>query len=359
MGLLIAFFLLSIILSFLCSVWEAVLLSITPFYVNKKVREKSSIGGQLEAYKKDIDKPLSAILTLNTIAHTVGAIGVGAQAGKLFGANDFNLGVVSLSYESVIAGLMTLAILILSEIIPKTIGANMWQTLAPFTIRSIRILIIILFPLVWLSQWVTKRLKKDKSRSILSRSDFAHLAEAGVKSGTLDSSESKIIQNLLILRKLVVRDIMTPRSVMVVAEEDITVEQFDKDFQPINFSRIPIYQDEQQDKITGFVLKDDIYIELAKDHHQKKLQEIRRDILFVHDTDSVPTLMDTLLRNKEHISIVVDNYGSVAGLVTLEDIFETLLGLDIVDETDEITNLRSFARGQWKERAKKLGLLPS
>jgi CBS domain containing-hemolysin-like protein len=197
MGLLIFFFLTSICFSFLCSIWEAVILSVTPSYVNRQVQEGTATGKLLQAYKQDIDKPLSAVLTLNTIAHTVGAIGVGAQAGKLFGTSTINLGITSLSYESFIAGAMTLAILILSEIIPKTIGANMWKELAPFTVRSLRVLMWVLFPFVWMSQLITKALKKDKERSVFSRADFAALTSAGLESGALDKSESKIIQNLL------------------------------------------------------------------------------------------------------------------------------------------------------------------
>ncbi len=352
MTLLILFFLLSIIFSFLCSIWEAVLLSVTPSYVKRIQQEGSPIGALLQSYKDDIDRPLSAILTLNTIAHTVGAIGVGAQAGKIFGSAYLDLGFTSISYESIIAALMTLAILILSEIIPKTIGANMWQTLAPFTVRSLNVLLWILTPLVWMSQRITKSLKKDKARSVLSRADFAAMAQAGEEEGTLDRSESNIIQNLLRLEKLRARDVMTPRNVMVVADEEQTLEEFWQTHQPLSHSRIPVFK-EKSDHITGMFLKDHLLEALANDQNQKQLKEIRRDILHVNNTEPLPKLLDHLVNSREHIAIVYDEYGSVVGLVTMEDIFETIMGLEIVDETDTIENLQRYARRQWEARAKE------
>ena len=352
MGLLIIFFLLSITFSFLCSIWEAVILSVTPSYVSRKVQEGSATGKLLQAYKKDIDRPLSAILTLNTIAHTVGAIGVGAQAGKLFGSSYINLGLVNLSYESIIAGLMTIFILILSEIIPKTIGANMWSSLAPFTVRSLKVLLIVLRPFVWVSQGITKTLKKDKGRSVLSKADFAAMATAGLESGALDKSESVIIQNLMRLENLVVKDIMTPRTVIVMADENQRLFDFYQKNKPFQHSRIPVYR-EKQDHITGLILKDELLIEIAEDRHNKKLIDIRRDIPFVPDDVELPRLLDIFVSGNAHIAMVNDSYGSVVGLVSMEDLFETLLGLEIVDETDQIEDLQRYARKKWEERTGK------
>ena len=215
MTLLIVFFIISISFSFLCSIWEAVLLSITPSYVQQKVTEGGSIGKSLQEFKKEIDRPLSAILSLNTIAHTVGAIGVGAQAGKVFGgANSLNLGLLELSYETIIAGVMTLAILVLSEIIPKTLGANYWRRLVPFTVRSLKIIMFLLGILVWLSQAITKRLKNNKGESVLSRADFAAMASLGKDSGALQARESSIIDNLLKFETVTEKDIRTPRTLM-------------------------------------------------------------------------------------------------------------------------------------------------
>ncbi len=356
---LFLFLFVSISFSFLCSIWEAVILSITPSYINRKTQEGNAIGPQLQALKRDIDKPLAAILTLNTIAHTVGAIGVGAQAGRLYGSQSLNLGIASLSYESIVAGAMTLAILLLSEIIPKTIGANMWKRLAPFTANSLKLLLGKLSPLrpfVWLSEKITKSLKKEKGRSVLSRADFAAMASVGLESGAIDQSESTIIQNLLRLKTLQIKDIMTPRSVMVMAEETQRLSEFYEENKPLRFSRIPIYK-EKNDHITGFILKDDLLLNLAEDHHEKRLNEIRRPLVFVQSSDPLPKLLDTLVQQGKHIAIVIDTYGTVVGLVSMEDLFETILGLEIVDESDTIDDLQQFARKQWEERAKRLGLL--
>ncbi len=356
MGLLLFFFIFSIAFSFLCSVLEAVLLSITPSYVRGRLMEGSALGHQLSEFKKDIDRPLSAILTLNTIAHTVGAIGVGAQAGKLYGSNYFDLFGLHLSYESVVAGLMTLAILILSEIIPKTLGANFWKTLTPFTVFTLRILIFILYPLVWISQLITRNLKRDKSKSILSRADFTAMADVGAESGALDQSESKIIRNLLRLKDLTVRDIMTPRTVIVSAEESQTCKEFHESHPELRFSRIPIYQN-TSDNVTGLVLKDEVLEQLAEDRYEVMLRDIKRPIHVVDDQMHLQLLFEHLTKNRAHIALVVDNFGSVAGLVTMEDLLETLLGMEIMDETDAVEDLQKVARKIWKNRAKNLGLI--
>lgn len=352
MTLLIAFFILSITFSFLCSIWEAVLLSITPAYVQNKVSEGGKLGKSLQNFKEEIDRPLSAILSLNTIAHTVGAIGVGAQAGKVFGANSLG----PLSYESIIAGLMTLAILVLSEIIPKTIGANNWKNLVPFTVRSLNILLIILFPLVWLSQAITKRLKNNKGESVLSRADFAAMARLGKDSGALQARESSIIDNLLRFEKIKVKDIMTPRTLVKSAEQSTTVSAYYEANKDSPFSRIPVYET-NADHITGFVLKDDVLQKVAEDEDHVPLNNIKRDIVAVQDERTLPGVLEDLIAKQSKISTVVDQYGSLLGVVTLEDVIETLLGLEIVDETDKAADLQQLARKKWEERAKKTGLV--
>jgi CBS domain containing-hemolysin-like protein len=356
MGLLIIFFLLSIIFSFLCSVWEAVLLSITPSYANRKLQEGSPTGILLQEYKKDIDRPLSAILTLNTIAHTVGAIGVGAQAGKIFGDSSFDLGFVHLSFESVIATVMTLAILIASEIIPKTIGANNWKSLAPFTVKSLRFLIIALKPLVWVSEKITKTLKKDKDKSVLSRADFAAMVQVGEVSGAIEQDESTIIRNLMKLESLTVRDIMTPRTVMLLVNQDTKAKDFYKANPTLRFSRIPIYE-EAQDHVVGMVLKDEILKQLVEGRNELQLKEIARPVVAVRDSLTLQELFKTLTEQRMHMVIVVDEYGSLVGLVTMEDLFETLLGMEILDESDADADLQALARKRWEERARKTGLI--
>jgi len=352
MATLLFFFILSIVISFFCSMWEAVILSITPSFISRMQNEKPRVGKTLLRMKDDIDRPLSAILTLNTIAHTVGAMGVGVQAGKLFGTHQINIFYLEMTYESIIAGAMTLAILILSEIIPKTIGANFWKQLTPFTVRSLEILLIFLAPFVWLSKWITRLVKTEKGRSVFSRADFAAMADAGLRSGALDREEKSIIQNLLRLEKIKVRDIMTPRSVIIMVDEKMTMKEIYEELKPMVFSRIPIYQ-EHPDNITGVILKDNLLENLAQDRHSVMAVELKRDVLFVEDNFTVAKLMDTLIVNREHLAMVADDFGSVVGLVTMEDLFETLLGLEIVDESDKVEDLQKLALERWKKRANR------
>lgn len=349
---LILFFVVSIIVSFLCSVWEAVLLCVTPSYVSRMESEKPAIGKLLRRFKDDIDRPLIAILTLNTAAHTIGAVGVGIQTGKLLGAQYLDLYLFDISSETLIAGLMTLAILILSEIIPKTVGASFWERLTPFTVRSLKIIVVILAPVIWLSKWITRLVKDKHGLSVFSRADIAAMADAGLKSGALDQDEKSIIQNLLRLENLKVKDIMTPRSVILMADEDLTLAEIYNDLKPLQFSRIPVFKD-QPDNITGLILKDSILENLAEDRHMKKAAEIKRDILFVEDEYTVAKFMDTSILNRQHLSIVADKFGSVVGLVTMEDLFETLLGLEIVDESDKVEDLRKLARERWENKTGK------
>ncbi|MGR8948847.1 MAG: CNNM domain-containing protein [Gammaproteobacteria bacterium] len=358
MTLLILFFVLSIVVSFLCSIWEAVLLSVTPSYVNSTREQGGFTGRKLTEFTEDIDRPLSAILTLNTIAHTVGAIGVGAQASKVFGS-DAGLSILgfNIGWASVIAAVMTLAILIFSEIIPKTIGANNWRELAPFSVRSIDLLITALGPFVWLSQGITKRLKTDKSKSVYSRADFSAITNVAEESGALALSESTIIKNLLRLDEIAVNDIMTPRTVMITANEDMIARNFYKSKgNNLRFSRIPLFQ-EKKDNITGYVLKDDILVRLIESEEQTQLKELRRDILHIKPDLPLPKLFDVFTENREQIAIVLDDYGSLVGLVTMEDVVETLLGLEIVDEMDAVEDLQQLARQRWQERAKRVGLI--
>ena len=358
MGLLFGFFFASILFSFLCSILEAVLLSITPAYVGIQEQTDSHIAADLVRFKDDIDRPLAAILTLNTIAHTVGAIGVGSQAALIFGESMLEIaGVPIISLEALIAGLMTLAILIFSEVIPKTIGANKWEALTPFTIASLKIMLVVLAPLVWTSQYITRHLKKDKDKPVLSRTDFLAMAKLGTKSGVLEESEQTIIHNLLRFSKVLVKDVMTPRIVVNTASEEITVREFQNVNSNLPHSRIPVYR-EKNDNITGYVLRDDILLNLAETQDHILLQALRRDIVVVHRTVPIPDLLDTFLIKKEHMALVVDEFGGMEGIVTMEDIIETLLGLEIVDESDNEADMQALARSNWERRAKRLGIIP-
>lgn len=349
--LLIIFFLVAILFSFMCSLWEAVLLSITPSYARIKLQEKHPIGLHLQDFKDNIDKPLAAILTLNTIAHTVGALGVGGQATAIW--SETNPLITSL----VIPVLMTLGILILSEIIPKTIGANYWEELAPFTVKSLLLIMTLLAPLIWMTQLITKALKKDKSKSVLSRSDFLLMTEIGEEEGMLHETESSIIKNLLRFNSIEAKSIMTPRTVVNAAPEEMTLQEFFEQNPALQFSRIPIFHDNTKDKVTGYILKDDLLASLINGKKDQPLVSLRRDMMVVHEDTLITELHNDLLEKNEHIALVVDEYGGMSGIVSMEDVIETLLGLEITDELDSNEDMQVLARKNWQKRAKALGLL--
>lgn len=357
MGLLVTFFLVSILFSFLCSILEAVLLSITPAYVGIQEQNETRIANDLVRFKSDIDEPLGAILTLNTIAHTVGAIGVGSQAAVIFGETNVELlGTSIISWEALIAGLMTLAILIFSEVIPKTIGANNWESLTPFTVSALKIMLFVLAPLVWLTQYTTRHLKKDKDKPVLSRTDFLAMARIGTESGVLEEQEQTIIHNLLRFSRVRVKDVMTPRIVVIAASDAMSIGKFHEQNEKLPFSRIPIFH-ERNDNVTGYVLKDELLLNLVEDNDSKTLNDLRRDIIVVHKTLAIPELLDTFVNKKEQIALVVDEFGGMDGIVTMEDIIETLLGLEIVDESDNDEDMQVLARKNWEQRARRLGII--
>jgi len=341
MALLITFFLLSIFFSFLCSVLEAVLLSITPSFVRRQEKQNSKLFLKLKIFKQDIDRPLSAILTLNTIAHTVGAIGVGAQATVLFGSSAWSFLGLNISVEGLIGAGMTLAILILSEIIPKTIGANNWERLAPFTVWTLNLLIKVLWPLVWLSQFITRRLKKDKLKPVLNRADLLAMTQAGSEDGVLEQSESRLIRNVLNLPNKNIEHIMTPRTVMFTAKETDYVEDLIAEESFEQFTRVPVY-DEDKEVVKGMVLKSDVLKAVISGNRDLKLAEILRPIGRVDENTPLATFFKNKHKDRQHMHIVVDRYGSVTGLVTLEDVLETILGYEIMDETDQVEDMQSL-----------------
>jgi CBS domain containing-hemolysin-like protein len=345
MTLLLIYFSIAVFVSFLCSILEAVLLSITPSFINVKIHEGKKTGNDLKKLKNDIDRPLSAILTLNTFANTAGAAGVGAQAQVVWG-NEY-LTVVSIS--------LTLIILFFSEIIPKTIGAVYWKPLSTPATYVLKFLVIALLPIVWISKHLTKIFKSDSQKSVLSRADFRAFTDLGIKSGIFEESESNIIKNLLNFNSIQIKNIMTPRTVVIAENEEITLADFKNKHPDFRFSRIPIFR-ENIDKITGFVLKDEILVNLIENSDKKNLKDIRRRIEVIPEVASLPELFKLLIEKNTHIAMVVDEYGGMAGIVTMEDIIETLLGLEITDEVDNVEDLQELARKNWEKRAKKLGL---
>jgi len=353
MTTLIVFFTIAIVVSFACSLWESVLLSITPSYVTRATSEGRTTGRLLEEFKRDIDRPLAAILTLNTVAHTVGAIGVGAQASRLWGSGGFEVFGLVIDYEAVVAAVTTLAILVLSELIPKTLGANNWERLAPFTARSLKVLILVLWPLVKMSQLITQYLKKDKSKSVFSRADFLAMTEMGRAEGKLDEREAAVIQNLLSLNRLRVYDVMTPRTVVLAADRTDTVAEFLAEHPDPQFSRIPVYEG-TVDHATGVVFKDDLLAAMGTGDSGCTIAEFEREALFVPASLSLAMVLPQLLEQRQQLAIVVDEYGVTAGVVTVEDLLETLLGLEIMDEKDSVADLQRLARERWETRRREL-----
>ena len=345
-SLLIFFVLLAIGVSFVCSLAESVLLSMTPSFIADVQETSPKKAEMLKSLKVDnIDQSLAAILTLNTVAHTLGSIGAGAQATIVFGSAWFGL----------FSALMTLAILFLSEIIPKTLGTVYWRQLSGLVAYFVRGIIMLLYPLIWFSERLTKLLVRGKEPQTFSRREFAALASIGEESGQIDPLESRIIRNLLAFGAIKVEDIMTPRSVMLAFEENKTVAELLVDRPKLTFSRLPIY-DGDLDNITGFVLKTDML--LAKVNHamHKPLTQFQRDITFVFSKMKLFDLLELMLKNRIHIAIKVGEYGEVKGLVTLEDVFETLLGLEIVDEIDRVEDMQALARQMMDRRVERLGM---
>ncbi len=354
MSALIFWATISIFFSFLCSILEAVLLSVTPTFVNVKKQEGKEYALTLETLKKDVDKPLIAILTLNTIAHTLGAMMVGIEAESL----PYKIELFGINTVGIVSAIMTFLILVASEIIPKTIGATYWKNLANFTSKTLTLLI---FPLkwsgiLWLLQLTTKLIGGKGHSSVLSREGFLVMADMAHEEGVFHENESKIIKNLLNFKQILAKDVMTPRTVIKTEDETTTVEDFFKRNLNLRFSRIPVYSD-TEDNIKGLVLKDDVFKEMALKNGSKKLSEIKRDIIIVERNIAIPTLFEKLVATRNHMALVVDEYGTVSGIVTMEDVIETLLGLEIMDESDNVSDLQIQARKNWETRAKKLGIL--
>lgn len=346
MSLLIFYLVLAIGVSFLCSMLEAVLLSVSHSYIAVLERKGNRAGKLLRAYKQDIDRPLSAILTLNTIAHTVGAAGVGAQAQLVFGE----------TYVAVTSGVLTFLILVLSEIIPKTLGATYWRNLAPVSVYVLRALMLMLYPFVMLSQAITRWLSSEENIPSFSREEFGALADLGVEEGIFEEEESRIFKNLIRFSSLRVKDIMTPRTVVVGFQENDTLADIENNIEELTFSRLLLYG-EQRDEVTGYVLKNDLLLLLARDQTDRRLKEIRRDILIVPEIMALKDLFEKLMAKQEHIAVAVDEYGGIAGVVSMEDLVETLLGMEIIDEADTIEDMQKMARKKWSERARRLGII--
>ena len=345
MTLLLTYLFIALLVSFVCSVLEAVLLSSTSSYIESlSKKDNSDAVEMLKGLKSNIDKPISSILILNTFAHTMGAAGVGAQAQVLFGQE----------METVIAVLLTLAILYLSEIIPKTIGAVYWKKLLIPSAYVINFLIKITYPLVWISLFITKSISKGKVKdSNFSRDEIMAAVTMGEREGSILSKESALIENLFKLKNIKTKDIMTPRSVVFAFKSDVTVEDAIEDDKMYIHSRIPIY-DETIDDIVGIVFNQSILEESVEERDNTILKDITVPVHKISENVPVSSLIDQFVNRKTHLFIVQDNYGQTSGVVTLEDAIETLLGVEIVDEMDEVEDMQAFAKDKNKQFQDKL-----
>lgn len=332
MGLILLYFLGALSLSFLCSVLEAVLLSTPMSYISMKENQGSKTATLMKQYKNNVDRPVGAILSLNTIAHTIGSAGVGAESIKIFGEQYFGL----------ISAILTLLILVLSEIIPKTIGASYWRSLAMPSTRIIRVLILITYPLVLLSELITKVFTPRGNQASMSREEVSAMVDVGTTEGIFRESESKLIKSCIALSGVKARQIMTPSIVVESACQDLTVKDFQAK-QSWSFSRIPVYAGDK-DYITGYVLKDAVLKLLSEDQFHVKLSDLKRPILTFREEESVFQIWEKMLEKREHISVIIDDYGGLRGLVTMEDIIETMTGVEIVDEDDVAVDMQALAK---------------
>lgn len=346
MGLILLYLFGALSISFLCSILEAVLLSTPMSFISMKETQGAKSASLLKEYKTNIDRPVAAILSLNTVAHTIGAAGVGSESVKIFGQE----------YFGIISAILTLLILVLSEIIPKTIGAAYWRTLALPSTKIIRFLIVITYPLVLLSELVTSVFTPKQQALSVSREEVSAMVSVGVEEGIFQTKENKVIQNFIKLVNVTAEEIMTPNVVVASANESMNLRDFyaDKDFTA--YSRIPVYR-QSKDYITGYILRAAVLEKLAEDSFDTELSAIIRPILSFTEKESVSVIWEKMLEKKEHISIITDEYGCLRGIVTMEDVIETMLGVEIVDESDTATDMQTLAKEKWMKMRQRINLM--
>ena len=346
MVLLIVFIVLVVGVSFLCSIMEAALLSVTPSYAAALAEAGHAAGARLRKLKGDIEPPLVAILSLNTVANTAGAVVIGAQADAVFGS----------AWVGVMSAVLTLLILVCSEIIPKTLGAAYWRRLAPALSGLLMMLVTAMRPFIWVAGWITRRLTPGSDEDAVSPDEIAAMATLGEEQGIFAEGESQILQNLMKLRRLRASEIMTPRTVATMLPEAETVAGVVEQIERCQFSRLPVYGD-SEDVITGYVLRDDVLLAAARGDSDRPLAAFRHPLEVVPGSLRLTALFDRLLSTNTLIAVVVDEYGAISGVVTLEDLVETLVGSEIVDEVDRAPDMQELARRKWRRRSKRAGLL--
>ena len=347
MTLLLIFLLGAMIISFVCSILEATLMSTPLSYVNMREDEGYKPARRFKRYKTDNARPIAAILSLNTIANTIGAAGVGAQVTTVFGSQWFGL----------VSAITTILILVFSEIIPKTLGTRNWKKLMGFTAYALRLLIVLLFPIVWVVEKLSKTISDtDDDEAAVSREEVAAMADMAEDEEVIDEDENKIIQNVIKLDDVKAEDVMTPTTVAAIAPERMTLKQFYKDKRYSHFSRIPVWS-ESDEYITGYILRSEALELLTEDKFNMTLGDIRRDIVMYKEQMPVSEIWDSMLSNKQHIACVIDEYGSFQGIITLEDIIETIVGLEIMDERDDVADLRQLALDRWHQRQSRFKVI--
>ena len=335
MTLLLAYFFLALFLSFLCSLLEAVLLSTPASYSSILSKQNVSQGDRLERFKENINRPLAAILTLNTFAHTLGAAGVGAQTLELYGESSV----------AIASGILTLLILVFSEIIPKTIGSVHWRGLIGNTTLIIEVLIFFTYPLVLLAEYISNF---GEDEATVTREEVIAMAEMGEDEGVLEEQETDIIENTLKLKDVKVKDIMTPRSVIFALKSDFTVGQVLEKHETLDFTRIPIFEG-NLDFIKGMVNRYEIINRKAEDQFSTRMHEISQEVPFVNENDPIDKVLELFIKNRDHMALVKDNGHILTGLITLEDAIETILGKEIVDEHDSVVDMRDLAESKEQE----------
>ena len=338
MTLLIIYLLLTMGISFLCSLLESVLMSTPISFISMKEEEGDRNATLFMKFKQDPDRPLTAILSLNTIANTLGAAAVGHQATQLSGDHVF--GIVSAA--------MTVLILVFSEIVPKSIGTSHWKNLLWLS-HVMQLLVYLLFPVVWVVDKLHDTISNEDPDTGISREEVSAMANIGEEEGVLDGSENKVIQNIIKLDDIKAYDVMTPRVVAAIASEQMTLRNFYKQEDLSHNSRIPVYSDSPE-FITGYILRYDALENLADDKFDMRLKDIKRKIAAFHEETSVSDIWESLLKTKDQIACIIDDYGCFQGIITLEDIMETILGMEIIDENDTITDMQQYARERWLKR---------
>ncbi len=345
MTLMLTYLFGALAISFLCSIMEAVLLSTPMSFITMKEEQGVKTASLMKAYKNNIDRPVSAILSLNTIAHTIGAAGVGAEAVKIWGQEYFGF----------ISAILTLLILIFSEIIPKTIGSTYWRTMSMPATKIIQGMVIITYPLVIALEYITKWISPKVQPLTVSREEVSAMVTVGTEEGVFEAEENKMIQSFIKIVNVTAKEIMTPNLVVEAAQQDSTLREFYDNRKEWDYSRIPIY-DDNRDYITGYVLRATVLERLAEDKFNITLKEIKRPILSFMENVSVSDIWEKMLEKKEHISVITDEYGCMRGLVTMEDVIETMLGVEIVDENDDTADLQVLAREKWQRLRKQQGI---